>query len=129
MFCRDDDETCRRQPLSYSYNFLPLVSNLTLPPTGQVDLFTMRGPLWSYTTVQFDLELESARAPLGVEAAKREFFHLKRTSYNQAVISLVRPITGPQEVQLALNMQLYHQGAFGGSAIAKLLIYVSEYDF
>ncbi|XP_037784060.1 fibrillin-2-like isoform X6 [Penaeus monodon] len=129
VFCRDDDETCRRQPLSYSYNFLPLVSNLTLPPTGQVDLFTMRGPLWSYTTVQFDLELESARAPLGVEAAKREFFHLKRTSYNQAVISLVRPITGPQEVQLALNMQLYHQGAFGGSAIAKLLIYVSEYDF
>lgn len=114
VFCRDDDETCRRQPLSYSYNFLPLVSNLTLPPTGQVDLFTMRGPLWSYTTVQFDLELESARAPLGVEAAKREFFHLKRTSYNQAVISLVRPITGPQEVQLALNMQLYHQGAFGG---------------
>lgn len=89
----------------------------------------MRGPLWSSTTVQFDLELESALAPVGVEAATREFFHLKRTSFNQAVISLVRPITGPQEVELALNMQLYRQNGFQGSAIAKLILFVSEYDY
>lgn len=89
----------------------------------------MRGPLWSSTTVQFELELESARAPVGVEAATREFFYLKRTSFNQAVISLVKSVTGPQEVQLALNMQLYQQGKYGGSAVAKLLLYVSEYDF
>ncbi|XP_066952425.1 fibulin-1-like [Macrobrachium rosenbergii] len=129
LYCREDDEVCRRKPLSYSYNFLPLVSNLTLPGIGQVDLFTMRGPLWSSTTVQFELELVSARAPAGVEAATREFFHLKRTAFNQAVISLVKSIMGPQEVKLSLNMQLYHQGAYGGSAVAELLLYVSEYDF
>ncbi|KAK7069506.1 hypothetical protein SK128_014533 [Halocaridina rubra] len=129
LYCREDDEVCRRKPLSYSYNFLPLVSNLTLPASGQVDLFTMRGPLWSSTTVQFELELESSRAPIGVDAATREFFLLKRTSFNQAVISLVRPIIGPQEVKLALNMQLYHQGVYGGSAVAELVLYVSEFDF
>ncbi|KAK8729423.1 hypothetical protein OTU49_008467 [Cherax quadricarinatus] len=129
LYCLEDDESCHREPLSYSYNFLPLVSNLSLPTTGQVDLFTMRGPLWLSTTVQFELELESARAPLGVEAATREFFYLKHTSFNQAVISLVKSISGPQEIQLVLNMQLYQQGKYTGSAIAKLLIYVSEYDF
>ncbi|CAL4058706.1 unnamed protein product, partial [Meganyctiphanes norvegica] len=129
LYCREDDEECRKQPLSYSYNFLPLVSNLTLPQVGKVDLFTMRGPLWTSTTVHFTLELEEVRASEGVKQATREYFHLKRTSFNQAVISLVRPIKGPQEVQLALLMQLYHNGAYGGSAVAKLIIYVSEYDF
>ncbi|KAG7174672.1 Fibrillin-2-like 3, partial [Homarus americanus] len=129
LYCLEDDEACHRKPLSYSYNFLPLVSNMSLPSLGQVDLFTMRGPLWSSTTVQFELELESSRAPVGVEAATREFFYLKRTSFNQAVISLVKPISGPQEIQLALNMQLYQKGKYGGSAVAKLLVYVSEYDF
>ncbi|XP_076037131.1 uncharacterized protein LOC143022668 isoform X3 [Oratosquilla oratoria] len=129
LLCRESDEECRRQPLSYSYNFLPLASNLSLPPAGNVDLFTMRGPLWTRTTVQFELDLDSARASPGVTEAARENFHLKRTGFNQAVISLVKPIEGPQEVELSLNMQLYHNGVYSGSAIAKLYIYVTQYEF
>lgn len=128
-YCLAGDEACQLQPLSYSYNFLPLVSNLTLPALGQVDLFTMRGPLWASTTVQFSLALEQVTAPAGVEKATRDFFHLKRTSFNQAVIALVKPILGPQDIQLALNMKLYQQGTYSGSAVAQLLIYVSQYDF
>ncbi|KAK8406643.1 hypothetical protein O3P69_007314 [Scylla paramamosain] len=56
--CQLGDDACRLKPLSYSYNYLPLVSNLTLPSVGEVNIFTMRGPLWSTTTVQFELELE-----------------------------------------------------------------------
>jgi hypothetical protein len=28
-----------------------------------------------------------------------------------------------------LSMELYHSGVFGGSAVAKLSIFVSEYEF
>lgn len=102
---------------------------MTLSSLGQVDLFTMRGPLWPSTTVQFELELEDTNAPVGVEPVAREHFQLRRTAYNQAVISLVKSVIGPQEIQLSLNMQLYQQGQFSGSAVAKLLIFVSEYTF
>ena len=118
-----------KQPLSYAYNFYSLVKDLNLPQNGQADLFTMRGPPWSSRTVDFDLQLESARAPTGINPATRNSFLLKRTAFNQAVISLLEPLEGPQEVQLVLNMKLYHSGIYRGSALAKLLIYVSEYDF
>ena len=77
----------------------PMLSISPSLPPGQVDLFTMRGPLWSSTSVEFSLELEAARAPPGVPPAQRDFFLLKRTSFNQAVITLLRPIMGPQEVR------------------------------
>lgn len=128
-YCPVGDDTCRLKPLSYSYNFLPLASNLTLPSVGEVDIFTMRGPLWSTTTVQFELKLEYVEASPEIAAVTRDFFKLKRTAYNQAVLSLVKPIIGPQEVQLSLNMKLYQQGQFSGTAVAKLLLYVSEYNF
>lgn len=102
---------------------------MTLPRTGQVDLFTMRGPLWSTATVHFTLDLESVRAATGVESAMSDFFQLRRTSVNQVVISLVRTLEGPQEAQLALSMKLYHDGLYSGTAVAKLLIIVSEYDY
>lgn len=128
-YCPPNDEECPRRPLSYSYNYLPLVSNMTLSSLGQVDLFTMRGPLWASTTVQFELELEDTSAPASVEPVTREHFQLRRTAFNQAVISLVKTIIGPQEILLSLNMQLYQQGRFSGSAVAKLMIYVSEHTF
>lgn len=128
-YCQMDDDTCRLKPLSYSYNYLPLVSNMTLSSLGQVDLFTMRGPLWASTTVQFELELEDVQTTAEVEPVTREYFQLRRTAFNQAVISLKKAIIGPQEIQLSLNMKLYQQGRFSGSAVAKLLIYVSEYTF
>lgn len=128
-YCQLDDDACRLKPLSYSYNYLPLVSNMTLSSLGQVDLFTMRGPLWASTTVQFDLELEDVQTTPEIEPVTKEYFQLRRTAFNQAVISLRKAIIGPQEIQLSLNMKLYQQGRFSGSAVAKLLIYVSEYTF
>lgn len=48
---------------------------------------------------------------------------------NQAVTSLVRPLIGPQSIELELSMELYSGEQFGGIAVAKLFIYVSEYEF
>ena len=44
-------------------------------------------------------------------------------------MSLVRPLEGPQSIELELSMELYSRGQFGGIAVAKIYIYVSEYEF
>nr|CAD7595605.1 unnamed protein product [Timema genevievae] len=127
--CREGDTNCLNTPGSYSFNFITFVSNLAIPPVGQLDLFTMRGPLWSTTTVSFTLDMLDSRAPIGIERATKEHFRLRRTSHNQAVISLIKKITGPQEIELQLTMKMYHSASLGGSAVARLFIYVSQYEF
>nr|CAD7265358.1 unnamed protein product [Timema shepardi] len=127
--CREGDTNCLNTPGSYSFNFITFVSNLAIPPVGQLDLFTMRGPLWSTTTVSFTLDMLDSRAPIGIERATKEHFRLRRTSHNQAVISLIKKITGPQEIELQLTMKMYHSAGLGGSAVARLFIYVSQYEF
>lgn len=91
--------------------------------------FLFPGPLWSGTESQFALDLLSARVPPHVVPATKDYFRLRNSGWNQAVIALVRPIPGPQELELQLTMNLYHNGLFGGVGVAKLFIHVSEYEF
>ncbi|EEB18651.1 conserved hypothetical protein [Pediculus humanus corporis] len=128
-YCRENDLNCLEQPLTYSFNFVTFVSMLPIPPIGHLDLFTMRGPLWSDTNSQFNLELLSARAAQKVQAATKDSFRLRNSGWNQGVISLVKPIPGPQEIELQLTMKIYHNGVFVGSGVAKLLIHISEFEF
>ncbi|XP_015912023.1 fibrillin-1 isoform X2 [Parasteatoda tepidariorum] len=125
--CQTGD--CLKEPLSYSYNYITFVSNMRLPLSGQVDLFTMRGPSFQSTTVQFELQLTSARAPPGTTPATKDYFHLRRTAYNEAMIALTKSITGPQEIELDLVMKIYHNGLYGGTAVAKIFLFVTEYNF
>ena len=37
---------CLQRPLTYSFNFITFVSMLPIPPSGHLDLFTMRGGLF-----------------------------------------------------------------------------------
>jgi fibulin 1/2 len=129
LFCREGDTECLRLPSSISFNFITFVSNLAIPPVGYIDLFTMRGPIWSGSSVRFKLDLLDVRAPVGISKATKDFFHLRHTSLNQAIIALKNSIEGPQEIDLQLSMELYHSGVFGGSAVAKLSIFVSAYEF
>jgi fibulin 1/2 len=129
LYCREGDTECLHLPSSISFNFITFVSNLAIPPAGYIDLFTMRGPLWPSSSVRFKLDVLDCRAPLGIAKATKDFFQLRHTSLNQAIISLRKSIEGPQEVDLQLSMELYHSGVFGGSAVAKLSIFVSEYEF
>ncbi|XP_067136118.1 fibrillin-2-like isoform X2 [Centruroides vittatus] len=127
--CRQGDAECLKAPLSYSFNFITLVSNMQIPVSGQLDLFTMRGPRFSFTSVQFALELKSARAPEGINPASREYFQIRRTAFNEVMLSIARSIPGPQDIELELIMKMYHNGLFGGTAIAKILIFVTRYEY
>lgn len=45
------------------------------------------------------------------------------------MVSLVQSLEGPQSIELELSMELYSGDTFGGIAVAKLFIFVSEYEF
>ena len=103
---------------------------MTIPVSGYLDLFTMRGPVLSVTTVQFEFKLNSVRpGKYGVAAATRDHFQLRRVAFNEAMVSLIKPIEGPQDIELELEVKLYHGNYYGGSSKAILYVYVSEYIF
>ncbi|XP_077487342.1 uncharacterized protein LOC144098512 isoform X6 [Amblyomma americanum] len=130
--CPPDDLACRKEPVSLSFNYFTLPHNMKIPASGQQDFFTMRGPRFSFSNVDFELELVEARASSrahGIEVATREHFYLRRVGHNEAMVSIVRPLQGPQDIQLELKTTIFHHGLYSGSALAKIFIYVTEHEF
>ncbi|CAN7940634.1 unnamed protein product, partial [Ixodes pacificus] len=130
--CAQGNTTCLDQPVSLSYNYYTLVSNMKIPPSGKLDFFTMRGPRFSFSTVHFELEVIEATASSrahGVEVATKNHFHMRTTGFNEAMVALVRPLQGPQDIQLQLQMKIYQHGLYAGNAVAKIFIFVTENEF
>ncbi|XP_053618965.1 fibrillin-1-like [Plodia interpunctella] len=128
--CPPNDWDCSHQPLTYSYNYITFVSNLYIPES-KVDLFTMRGPSkLPNAHMKFQLKLVDVKAPPSVkEKADINYFLLVKQNAYQVAVSLVRPLIGPQSIELELSMELYSRDQFEGIAVAKLFIHVSEYEF
>lgn len=57
MSCREGDSECIQKPLTYTFHFITMVSNLT-NANAPTSLFIMTGPKWSSTNVEFDLVLD-----------------------------------------------------------------------
>ncbi|CAK9820357.1 FBN2 [Anthophora quadrimaculata] len=127
--CYSNNPTCFRQPSHYSYNFITLVSMLPIAPNKPEDLFRMTGFNQPGSTVQFGMAFLDARAPPGVQRATESCFALKRPTPSQAVLVMTQSIQGPQEIELDLTMEFYHSTIFAGSVVAKILIFVSQYEF
>ncbi|XP_076236207.1 uncharacterized protein LOC143180395 [Calliopsis andreniformis] len=127
--CRISDTACLQSPTHYSYNFITLVSMLPIAPNHPEELFKMKGYHLPDSTIQFSMAFLEARAPPGVQRATESCFALKRPAPTQAVLMMTRSIPGPQEIELDLNMEVYHNSIFAGSAVAKILIFVSQYEF
>lgn len=128
-YCRADDLACLRQPSHYSHHFITFVSMLPIPSTGQLELFTMRGTHQPESTIQFSMALMDVRAPPDVARATESCFALRRPTPSQAVLVMTRSIQGPQDIELDLSMEIYHGNLFAGSAVAKIFIFVSQYEF
>lgn len=125
-YCNPGDTECLRKPTSYSYNFITLVSNMPVPPSGRA-LFNLRGPAW-YEAIDFDLKLLSVDAPPNVRPADQRFFSLNKLS-NEVLLNLVKSIEGPQDIELELSMTVFKDGQPYGSNIAKLFLMISAYEF
>lgn len=119
------------KPISYSYNYVSIVSNITIPkPEGYLDIMAMSGPVFDVNGIRFNLTVVKVKtATRNLKPASMEDFLLRRTDYNRVIVSLLNPIQGPQDIQLQLTVSLYHQGEPSGSSIAILNIIVSEYTF
>ncbi|XP_011333166.1 fibrillin-1-like isoform X3 [Ooceraea biroi] len=128
-YCNVDDLACLRSPSHYSYNFITFVSMLPIPNSGPLELFTMRGTHQPESTIQFTMALVDVRALPGVARATESCFALKRPTPSQVILVLTRSIPGPQDIELDLSMEVYHGSRFVGSAVAKIFIFVSQYEF
>ncbi|TRY72497.1 hypothetical protein TCAL_10380 [Tigriopus californicus] len=125
--CPTDDLACRRKPVSVSYNFIALISNLRVQGQG-VNLFTMQSARYPMLTTKFTLKVNDVRAPSNVKPVTSDYFRL-RTGDHSAILSIVKPIQGPQDISLELLMEMYHVGKYQASAAANIFIYVTPYEF
>lgn len=128
------DIQCLRRPVSLSFNFIALVSELRVPVSGPsqlgVDLFTMQSATYFTLTTKYTMEIKSVRAAKDVrEEVDESFFRLKTPEPHRAIITLVKPIQGPQDIHIELRMDMYHIGRYQASALANLFIYVTPYRF
>ncbi|XP_015191223.1 PREDICTED: fibrillin-2-like [Polistes dominula] len=128
-FCKHNDYTCFRMPSYYSFNYITFVSMFPIPDSGSIELFTMRGTYQPGSNVQFTMAFVDVRAPPGITRATESCFALRRPLINQSVLVMTQSIQGPQEIELDLSMEIYHNSIFVGSAVAKLFIYVSQYEY
>lgn len=48
---------------------------------------------------------------------------------NEARLSLMESIEGPQDIELEMSMTVFRDGQPGGTNVAKIFIFVSEYEF
>lgn len=126
--CDIRDINCIRMPSQYSYHFVTFVSNLPIPEEGKIDFFQMKGPAWSNSNAHFDMDILNVRCPRNVKQADPSYFRMKRDS-SKVIISLVRPIEGPQDIELQLQMELYISGVFQGKVVSTVFIFVSDYEF
>lgn len=49
--------------------------------------------------------------------------------HNEALLSLMQTLEGPQDIHLELSMTVFKDGQPAGTSVAKLFIYVSEFEF
>lgn len=87
----------------------------------------MRGPD-SFPRIEFNLEVVDVTG-LGADAIRvmRDNFQLSVQSSepNVAVVSVTQPIQGQQDIELILNMNLYNENGFFGTAQATIYIYAT----
>ncbi|XP_059609704.1 fibulin-2 isoform X2 [Phlebotomus argentipes] len=126
LLCDRDDLDCFARPSSYSFNFITLVANMSVPPLGRA-LFNLKGPNW-YDNIDFFLRVVNVEAPPDIFLASDTSFTLRKM-HNEALLSLVEALQGPQDVELELSMTVYKDHLPAGSNIAKIFIFVSEHTF
>lgn len=131
LSCTTDTE-CEemlKDPLFYSYSYLALPSNVRIPSSGSLNLLTIRSTRMPHVTILFKLKSVTVNAKPGIEKATETDFILNKSNFNEAAVSLVKPLKGPQDIQLEIDVKMYSARLSSGSSKAILHLHISEYDF
>ena len=95
----------------------------------------MRGPVARHRRLEFELKLRESRNPVTgeEEVVTLEYFRVEKVKDNEAVVTLLREIEGPQDVELQLDMNIYsrefredEEEIFFGTAVAVFKVFVSN---
>lgn len=70
--CDQDDIECFRKPTSFSFNFISMIPNMSLPATGMA-LFNLQTSIPTQS-VDFDLKIMNIDAPSSVHRADDYYF-------------------------------------------------------
>jgi fibulin 1/2 len=129
--CPQGDTECLYAPLSISFNFITIPSKIRVP----ADLFTMRGPLARHRRLEFELKMREAVNPVtgATSPVTLDYFRVQKVKDNEAIVTLLQEITGPQDVELQLDMNIFsrefredQEEIFFGTAVAVFKVFVSE---
>ncbi|KAJ8928535.1 hypothetical protein NQ314_018911 [Rhamnusium bicolor] len=107
---------------------MTLVSNLPLPD-GHIQLFQIKGPQWTSARAEFTMKLLDVTSPYGTEKVNEHFFQKINNHFNSMQLYLVRPIKGPQEIRLQIEMILSRDNEIIGNVVVFIIMVVSEYPF
>ncbi|XP_075700454.1 fibulin-5 [Rhinoderma darwinii] len=115
--CPVENPTCRDQPFTIVHRHMDIVSNSRVP----ADIFQMQATS-RYPGVYYIFQIKS-----GNEG--REFY-MRQTGPISATLVMTRPIKGPRDLTLDLEMVSVNTVVnFRGSSIIRLRIFVSPHSF
>lgn len=126
--CDPRDYKCLLQPEQYTYQYITLVSNLPLS-NGHIQLFQIKGPQWLSSKAEFSMKLLDVACPYGVRKVDDGYFQKVTDQINTMALYLIKPIQGPQEMKLQIEMRLFSNNMVIGNAIVYIIIVVSEHPF
>ncbi|XP_072401961.1 uncharacterized protein [Diabrotica undecimpunctata] len=127
-FCDPRDYECLLMPEQYTYQYITLVSNLPLTH-GHINLFRIKGPEWYASRAEFTLKLLDVICPNNIEQVNDMYFKKVNDQFNSMVLYLVKPIAGPQEIKLQIEMRLFQGNIIIGNVVVYIIIVVSEFPF
>ncbi|XP_069049466.1 fibulin-5 [Lepisosteus oculatus] len=115
--CSADNPACRDKPFTILYKHMDITAGRSVP----ADIFQMQATS-RYPGAFYIFQIKSGNDG-------REFY-MRQTSNVSATLVLARPIKGPKELVLDLEMVTVNNVInFRGSSIIRLTIFVSEYSY
>ncbi|XP_005986648.1 fibulin-5 [Latimeria chalumnae] len=115
--CPAENSGCRDQPFTILYKYMDMVTGRSVPS----DVFQMQATT-RYPGAYYIFQIKS-----GNEG--REFY-MRQTGPLSATLVMTRPVRGPQDIVLDLEMVTVNTVInFRGSSVIRLTIFLSEYSF
>lgn len=114
--------------MAYTFIFLTFPSNLPLPSSGRMALFSVRGKRDENTTAEFDLSLVRTSSDQNVKIVTQETFSVVENS-TEAIVHVVESILGPQEFELELKTSVFEENRLITVLAHRLIVHVSQYEF
>ncbi|XP_038630474.1 fibulin-5 isoform X2 [Scyliorhinus canicula] len=115
--CHGENPGCTEQPFTILYKHMDIVSGRNVPS----DIFQMQATS-RYPGAYYIFQIKSGNDG-------REFY-MRQTGPVSATVVMTRPVSGPRDIVLDLEMVTVNTVInFRGSSVIRLTIFVSEYKF